>query len=188
MHRAEGKVGLSSKLIVYVLAGTFAGMLAGAALGWMGSLLTSEFRSALAVAFSLVAIGLGLAELSGHRVALIQVDRETPYAWLRPGPLRWAMRNGAAIGFGAATRLGFWLWFVIPIGAMLSGNPLIGALGWGLYALVRTASVGGILLLVQRRQLDTKGSALLRQSERARGLVSAQLLAIGLTAMLIVGL
>jgi hypothetical protein len=176
-------------LIAYVVTGTIVGVSAGALAGAAGSLLTADARSALGALFALAATGLGLTELTGHRVALVQIDRETPYAWLEAGPIRWAIRNGANLGFGGLTRLGFWLWFVIPLGALLGGRPLIGALGWGAYAFVRTASAGWLLLLVDRRRLDPeKGDALLREVGRAGVATSAQLLAVGLSALLAIGL
>jgi hypothetical protein len=176
-------------LIAYVVTGTIVGAAAGALAGAAGSLLPADAKSALGALLALAAMGLALAELTGHRVTLVQIDRETPYAWLEAGPIRWAIRNGANLGFGGLTRLGFWLWFVIPVGALLSGRPLIGALGWGTYALVRTASAGWLLLLVDRRRLDPeKGDALLREVGRARVATSAQLLTVGLLTLLAVGL
>jgi hypothetical protein len=189
VFRTIGSHDAKPGLIAYVLTGTIVGATAGALAGAAGSLLTADGRSALGALFALAAAGLGLVELTGHRVVLIQIDRETPYAWLEAGPVRWAIRNGANLGFGGLTRLGFWLWFVIPVGAVLSGRPLIGALGWGAYALVRTASAGWLLLLVDRRRLDPeKGDVLLREVSRARVATSAQLLAIGLSALLAIGL
>lgn len=189
MLRTTGSHDAKPALVAYVVTGTIVGAIAGAVAGAAGDLLTADARSALGALVALAAAGVGLAELTGHRIALVQIDRETPYAWLEAGPVRWAIRNGANLGFGGLTRLGFWLWFVIPVGAVLSGRPLVGALGWGAYALVRTASAGWLLLLVERRRLDPeKGDALLREVSRARVATSAQLLAIGLAALLAIGL
>lgn len=189
MPRTIGRYDRRPALIVYVVTGTLVGAAAGALTASAGSLLTTEARSALGALFALAATGLGLAEVSGNRVALVQINRETPFFWLESGPVKWAMRNGATIGFGGLTRLGFWLWFVIPVGAIVSGSPLIGALGWGAYAFVRTASAGWLLLLTDRRRLDPeKGDALLRELGRARTATSVQLLAVGLLALLASGL
>lgn len=169
--------------------GTVVGAVAGALAGAVGGLLTADVRSALGALLALAAAGLGLAELVGHRVRIVQIDRETPFAWLESGRMRWAARNGMTLGFGAFTRLGFWLWFVIPCGALLSGSALVGALGWGAYAFVRTAGAGWILLLTDRRRLNPeKGDALLRQSGRARGAASAQLFVVGVLALLALGM
>jgi hypothetical protein len=176
-------------LIVYVVTGTLVGAAAGAFTASAGSLLTTEARSALGALFALAATAIGLAELTGHRVSLVQIDRETPFSWLLAGPVKWAARNGVTLGFGAFTRLGFWLWFVIPVGAIVSGSPLIGSLGWGAYAFVRTASAGWLLLLTDRRRLDPeKGHTLLQELGRARVAASVQLFAVGLLALLASGL
>lgn len=188
MFRITGKHDPRPALVAYVATGVVVGGATGALAGAAGSLLTTDVRSAVGALIALAAGGVAVAELAGHRVPLVQVDRETPYSWLEAGPIRWAIRNGANLGFGGLTRLGFWLWFVIPVGAFLSGRPMIGALGWGAYALVRTASAGWLLLLVGRRRLDPeKGDALLREVGRARAAADAQLFAVGLAALFVLG-
>jgi hypothetical protein len=168
-----------------VLAGTTAGALAGAILGLSGSAIEPSLRAALAVVLGLGAIAVAVIQLSGHRVGLFQLDRETPYRWLSPGAFSWALQNGAAIGFGAMTRLGFWLWYVIPIGAVLSGSWVVGGIGYGLYSLSRTLSAGGIMVLVRRA--DWKPETVLDLGLAARALSDMTLLCIGITAVFILG-
>lgn len=60
--------------------------------------------------------------------------------WVWRGPVLWPLLNGAALGFGATTRLGFWLWYAIPSGAFLMAEPAVGALIWGAYGFTRTGS------------------------------------------------
>ncbi len=185
MHRIGNNRGAGAKLTLYVLAGTASGLVAGAALGAIGGLLSPDTRAAIATVLALGAMGVGILELAGRRLRLIEVDRETPYVWLRQGPLSWAIRNGATIGLGARTRIGFWLWYVIPAGALVGGSPLLGALGYGLYGLTRTLGAGGLFVL--GRSGRATGLEILRQSNRARSIASAQLLVVGLASFIILG-
>jgi hypothetical protein len=185
VNQTKPKRGVASKLAAYALAGAISGALAGAVLGLIGDLLSSPARAALATLLALAAVVLGGLELAGRRVPLIQADRETPYAWMERDPLLWAIRNGAALGFGARSRLGFWLWYAIPVGALLSASPLLGAVGYGLYGLTRTLAAGGVLFLELRN--PRSAADLLRKGAAARRLTSAQLMAIGLATILIVG-
>src|SRR5207302_1566920 len=50
---------------------------------------------------------------------------------------RTAAYNAATLGFGFTTRIGFWLFFVIPLGAFLTGSVWMGALVYGMYAATR---------------------------------------------------
>lgn len=185
VNQTKHKRAVATKLVTYVMAGTASAALAGAVLGICGGLVSPTARAAVATVLALAAVCLGAVELSGRRVPVLQLDRETPYGWLERDPLHWAVRNGAALGFGARTRLGFWLWYVIPIGAFLSASPVLGACGYGLYGLTRTLSAGGILFLEVRR--ERTAVSLLRQGASARRLASAQLVVIGLATILIAG-
>lgn len=178
-------VGRGLKLAAYAGAGTVVGIAAGGVLGMVGSWIEPEIRAVIAVCLALVALFVALVELAGHRLRIVQIDRETPYGWLSPGPLSWAAKNGAAIGFGAGTRLGFWLWYAIPLGALLAGNPLVGGLGYGLYSLTRTLGAGVIIVMVQRAGWTAR--LILDQSIRARAASNYALLALAVTAIVIVG-
>jgi hypothetical protein len=62
------------------------------------------------------------------------------------GPLAWATRNGLALGVGATSRIGFWLWYVVPLAALLSASPAWGAALYGCYGAVRASGVWALLL------------------------------------------
>lgn len=188
MHRTGQKAGIGSKLTAYVLAGVTAAAITGALLGALGGLMTGEARALVASAAGLLAVSLGVAGVLRVRVPLLQIDRETPYGWLRGSPIAWALRNGAAIGFGAGTRLGVWLWYLIPIGAVVSGSAVVGAVGYGAYGLARTGGAGLLLLVQERHKGIPVWLRVLRQSARARRLADAQLLLVGASALLILGL
>lgn len=186
MHRTGRNRREGIKLAAYVAAGTISGLLAGAALGALGGLFPASMRAGLAVLAGVLAVGIGGMGLRGVRLRMPQVDHETPYNWLRPGPIRWAIRNGATLGIGVMSRLGFWLWYVIPVGSLLSGSPMVGAIGYGLYGFTRTISAGGIML-IGRKHRDP-ANVVFGFSSRARRLANIQLLAMGLCLLIFAGL
>ena len=185
MHRTERKASRNSKLFTYVLTGTTAAAVSGAVLGAIGGLLPVDLRASLTVLISIGAVTIGILEVRGARIFLLQFNRETPSQWLRPGPLIWAMRNGAALGIGLGSRLGFWLWWVIPLGAMLSGSVLIGAVGYGLYGFTRTGGVRVIMFVEHKFGVST--GRLLGWSVGFRRATAAQLIVIGVSSIVIVG-
>jgi hypothetical protein len=185
VFRTPNRRGEGARLFVYAAAGTGAGALAGALLGLLGGLVPVDVRVATAVILSLAIGVVAMVELAGRRVPLLQMDRETPYGWLAPGPLWWALRNGASLGFGARTRLGFWLWYVIPLGALLAADPILGAVGYGLYGFTRTAGVAGLVRL-ERRGLFTDVDVL-RSSWAARIVTNAQLVLIAVLTITLAG-
>jgi hypothetical protein len=130
-----------------VLSGTLAGAATGALLGLLGSSIGVDERAALATLLALVALAAGVRELRGGRACVIQRDAETPQRWLHRGPVVWAVLNGAALGSAFGTRLGFGLWYAVPLGALVLGDPAVGAALYGLYGAARTGAVLGIVML-----------------------------------------
>ena len=170
-----------SKATVYALASAVAGLVAGTVLGTVGSLLSLDIRLAVA------AIAVGSLELWGRRPQPLQFDCETPQRWVNTGPLRWAIRNGLTLGFGATSRLGFWLWYVIPLGAFLIGNPGAGAAIYGTYSLVRALGAPVILLCSARLETDIS-DRLIAGYDAARVLAAGQLVFLGVATAVVVGL
>lgn len=187
MHRTGFKSGPFRKLGIYVVFGCGAAALVGFCLGLLGGTLGADVRASVATIVAVGAIVVAMLELSGRPVRLVQLDRETPRDWLGGSPLRWAALNGMAIGIGAGTRLGVWLWYVIPLGALLSGDPTLGTIGYGAYGFTRTAGAGGIMLLQARYSDRPIWLRVLRGSVRARRIASAQLLFVACLALLVVG-
>ncbi len=137
--------GWIGKALVYSLAAALAGGVAGALLGMAGGHLSTRLRLAGAGLLAIPAIALGGWDLARAHLRPLQCDRETPQRWMCAGALRWACRNGATLGLGATTRLGFWLWYVIPLGALLAGRPALGIAIYGGYGLVRGGAVWALL-------------------------------------------
>jgi hypothetical protein len=103
------------------------------------------------------------------------------------GPLRWATQNGLALGFGATSRIGFWLWYAIPLGAFLVGDPRLGAVVYGTYGLIRGLGAVFILLLMLRLKVDIS-DWLIRRYGAARVLAAGQLVLLGVSTSIVVGL
>jgi len=111
-----------------------------------------------------------------------------PQRWLGAGPLRWAFRNGAALGIGATTRIGFWLWYVVPVAALLVGRPALGAVVYGVYGLVRGGAVWPLILSLSRQPGATPlADRLLLYAPVARAIAAGQLLVVGLAVAVALG-
>lgn len=131
--------------MVYSFAGLAGGVVAGLILGWLGSNLPAQTRIGMAILVSLAGVAVGLFSLLRGGMPL-QCNRETPRAWVDTTPTRWAIQNGLVLGIGATSRLGFWLWYAVPLAALLFGSPWFGALIFGLFGGVRTTAVWLFLL------------------------------------------
>ncbi len=72
---------------------------------------------------------------------MLERDCETSQSWLERGPLAWALMNGAALGSGFLSRIGFVCWYAVPLASFAFGSSVIGALVYGLYAGLRGLGV-----------------------------------------------
>lgn len=187
MYRNKAGRSWVSKAIVYSLSSALAGLVTGAVLGAAGSLLALDFRLALGSILAVVAIAVGSLEFFGRRVQLPQFDCETPQRWVRRGPLSWAIRNGLILGFGATSRIGFWLWYTIPLGTFLVGDAAYGAIIYGTYGLVRALGAVFILLGTLGFKIDAS-DWLIERYGAARNLAAGQLVFLGVATAIVVGL
>ncbi len=145
VHRMRRRSSLSAKALVSVAAAVAAGALAGCAVALCGRLLSLEHRAQVIL---VLAVALVLSSL--FRVRLIQRDVETPQSLLSLGPLRWAASNGALLGLGVASRIGFWAWYVLPLGVFALAQPTRGAVLWGAYGLTRLAILAVVAISMRR--------------------------------------
>lgn len=176
------------KAAAFSLSSLLAGAVAGAVLGFVGGLLPLGLRVVFTSLLAIAAVVLGSLELLfGRRVPLPQIARATPQSWLEAGPLRWAVKNGAVLGIGATNRIGFWLWYAIPLGALLSGNPLLGGIVYGTYGLVRGLGPWPVILAQKATKADAQ-EWLIERHGLARGLAAAQLVLLGTAAAVVFGL
>jgi len=142
-----------------VAGGAFGGAATGAALGFLASTVPARPRAAVAT-ITLLSVAAGMAFLF-HRPW--QRNTETSQLLLEKGPLRWAFLNGALLGVGFTSRIGFWLWYVIPITVWMSGSAIAGMAVWGLYGGARLLASGVVALHISRGgvQPDVVGDRLL---------------------------
>jgi hypothetical protein len=157
-------------------------------LGALGHLLSLNLRIILTTVLALLAIVFGALELCGRVIKPLQCDRETAQRWLNYGALRWATLNGLALGFGAGSRLGFWLWYVVPLGALLIADPFLGALIYGAYSFTRGAAVWFIILGLSRWVKGDIAQWLIGRHHTARLIAAGQLVLLGLVVAVVVGL
>lgn len=136
----------------------------------------------------MVAAGPASLELLGHRCRLPQRDRETPKRWAFLGPTRWALLNGASLGVGAGTRIGFAAWYAVPIGCLLVGSAPLGALLYGLYGLTRTAAVLPIMLAERHDRGMRVTDWLFAHRALARRVLGVDLLILAIAVVVAAGL
>src|SRR5690348_12029624 len=97
-------------LTMSVVSSALAGAAVGAIVGTIGHKLA---ESTVAAAITVLGILLATAALT-RRARIVQYDRETPQALLSAGPTLWSLANGALLGLGFVSRLGFWTWYLVP--------------------------------------------------------------------------
>lgn len=103
------------------------------------------------------------------------------------GALRWAARNGFALGVGASTRIGFVLWYVVPIAALLSASLPLGAGVFAAYGFFRTTAAYAIIRAARDQDFEALADALRRWGGLARAVSAGQLAIVALTTLLVVG-
>ena len=187
MHRNQAGRSWKSKAAVYALASGAAGLIAGAALGIVGGFLPLYVRLAVGSVLAIAAVAVGTFELLGRRMQPLQFDCETPQRWVDKGAWSWATMNGLTLGFGATSRIGFWLWYAIPLGAFLIGNPVAGAVIYGAYGLARALGAVAIILGMMRLDEDISDRVIYGY-DTARILAAGQLVFLGVATVIVVGL
>ena len=91
------------------------------------------------------------------------------------------------MGLGATSRIGFWLWYVIPVGASLIGDSVASGIIYGTYGLVR--ALGAVVILLGRMRIKTDISDRLVEGHGvARVLAAGQLVFLGVATAIVVGL
>lgn len=143
----------------FMTGAVLAGAVIGYSLGWFGSMIPLGSRAALGAALALAGIFIGACDVIGRcRVGVFQLNRETNQRWLARHRVRGAFATGIVIGAGFATRVGFWLWYVIPVGCLLLARPKLSAGIYGTYALTRAAVpilLSTYAAVAQRRDVAT---------------------------------
>ncbi len=178
-----------AKASVFAASSALAGVAAGAALGALGGTLSVSTRHTAAVGLAVIAVVLGTLEATGRSV-VAQRNCEVPQRVMHRGALRGAAHYGASLGVGASSRIGFALWYVVPSSAILSGSPLNGAIVYGVYAATRGLAPVVVLGLRHMSRSGIGGTRavelwLLRQQGSCRRLAGAQLIIMGVMAIVL---
>ena len=99
-----------------------------------------------------------------------QINRETEQGLLHHGPLEWAALNGALLGLGFTSRVGYWIWYLIPITCFILGAPMSGSIVWATYAFTRLGIAVSLAGWMHRQpdQISMISGWLLRLRLRAR--------------------
>ena len=173
----------TTKAVVFAVSATTAGIVSGAVLGAVGLLLETDVRRAIGLAAGAVAAAVASIQLVGLRLPVPQRNCETGQLWMNTGALTSAALNGASMGTGFVTRIGYWLWYVVPLAAILSGSPAYGAIIFGCYGFARgiapLIAISQMLLLKHcaDRDITKVQDWMVRQAMTARRLGDAQLIA-----------
>jgi hypothetical protein len=173
-----------TKAVVSAATATAAGSLAGLLAGAIGSATPVSLRAGLGTG-----AGLALAILPLSTAALPQRNRETPQALLGGGPLFWSATNGALLGLAVSSRIGFWLWYVIPLGSFISASPITGAAIWGFYGFARLTVLGLIAMRIGRSNDSGNSitSGLIESGARVRAVMTPLAAVTGLATAFWIG-
>jgi hypothetical protein len=137
--RGHGRSSLTVVLLVLTGAAALSGALVFAAVAEAGALFPPLSRGLVASVAAVVLISTGFS-----REEPVQWNAETPSSWLERENLLVAAWNGLALGAGFVTRLGFWLWWMLPLVVFETASAPDGLLVGAAYGLTRVglSSVG----------------------------------------------
>ncbi len=145
-----------TKALVFAVSATFAATFCGLALGAVGLAVPADARPGFVAAMAVAALALALSQLVAGTRWVPQRDCETGQLWMHTGGLTGAALNGAALGTGFLTRVGYWLWYAIPAACVVAG-PARAALIFGTYGLARGSAPGvAIVQMILRRSCEKK--------------------------------
>jgi hypothetical protein len=152
-ERARG-IGRTTPVVAAFLTLTLSAAVSGAvvfaSVGALGAAFEPDTRAALA---ALSAIVVAVSAAARPRRPW-QRDTETPQRWLLREGLSVAIRNGTALGAGAATRIGFWLWWTLPPLVFASGRPTVGLATGACYGATRLGASSLIALYASATERD----------------------------------
>jgi hypothetical protein len=123
--------------------------LVGALLGVLGSMLSASVRITGASLAALTLAVLATWHIYGTEAPMLERDCETAQRWMELGPVRWAVLNGAALGIGFVSRIGFVSWYAVPVACLAVAEPWVGALVFGTYGAGRGLAVWGWFLAIR---------------------------------------
>lgn len=153
--RGFGRSSITVPLVALILAATVSGALTFAVVGAAGKAFPHEARGLITIVASFTLL---CAVLRGTKP--LQRDAETPEGWLEPGGLRVALWNGLALGAGFITRIGFWLWWILPLLTFARASVVFGVLLGAVYGFTRLS----LSSLVAAESVITRSDFVARRS------------------------
>lgn len=185
--RNQAGSNLFVKGLLFSLSAIISGVILGAMLGFLGSWVNADVRIAAASLLGVVAVVIGVLELY-DKTSVLECDKETPQSWVHHGPIIWPIENGLALGCGATSRIGFWLWYVIPLSSLLSGKVEYGALIYATYSFTRGMSIWFIIFGLTRLVKEDWTVWLLKNRTNMRLLSATHLILLGLFVIIVFGI
>lgn len=178
------------KALLFTISGALGGAVVGLVLGWLGDLVGTPLRLAIASVLALLLLSISVADLTWKRIRPLERDRETSQAWLHLGAVRWAVLNGFALGMGFTSRIGFIAWYFIPFACFAAGSPTLGAIIFGCYGLARGAAVWLWFAVMNIKKIgqDEVAEPLFARKYIARKVSSYVLATSAMASIVIVGL
>jgi hypothetical protein len=170
--------------MVTIGSAAVAGALAGLALGYLGQQLPEAARRDAVIILAALWVIAGAIEALRGRVPLVELDRETPRTWADRSAIGWAVKNGASLGVGATTRVGFPAWYAVPTLCLLFASPTLGVAAYGSYAVTRVASVLLLTYAARRSGFEIMAREVFSLKPVTRQVAGGVLLALG-TALLL---
>ena len=185
VHRTGDDRAMWVKATLHALGAAVGGAILGAGVAQLGAALSPADRAA---AGSL--LGAALAVVSMLRLPVLERNTETPQSLLRLGSVGWSVANGALLGTAVTNRIGYWLWYAVPIGCFVSGEPLAGAAIWGVFVCARLATIIVVARAMIRRpdRAPLLADSLLALRSEARAVMTALAVVTGTLIVLLLGL
>ena len=166
-------------LALHVVGATVTAAAFGAALGLLGGVLEAPWGRAGALALALAAAVYAIGELPRVTATVPQLRRQVPdwwrtfFAW----PIA-ATLYGAGLGIGFLTFLAHGTLVVVALGAIASGDPLIGAVVVGPFGLARGLSAATAARVRTQRDSQRLVDRLAASPERRRSIANGAALSI----------
>lgn len=166
MQGANGGRNWSIAVLLYGLGSILASASLGAMLGLAGGLFTILMAVSTAV-LAILAAGLALRELGIPRRARPGFARQTRKSWFLVYGRNWAaFLWGLDLGSGLTTIRVFSSFWLLPAGALLVADPVVGSLVYGSYGVGRTLLVASGRFLPRRAATTAFLGNLLRSERR----------------------
>ena len=129
-------------IVLHAFAATATAAATGALLGLVGKILTAPWGQATAIAVIAVAVTYSLREAFQLPIPLPNARRQVPEWWRSFfSPPIAALLYGAGLGVAFVTFLSYGTFVAVAVGALASGDPVVGAILCAPFGLARAIAV-----------------------------------------------